>query len=530
MASATTTSSRDGGSRPNAAPDHQVAIIGAGLGGIGAAIALRRAGIEDLVVLERASDIGGTWRDNTYPGIAVDIPAQAYQFSYELKPDWSRVFASGTEVKAYIDQCADRYDIRRSIRLDSEVLTRTWDEQRQLWTLETPQGELTARFVISAVGAFVNPKPAGIPGLDEFRGEVLRSASWDHSVKLAGRRVAVVGTGASAIQIIPKIAPDAAQLDVYQRTPIWVGPKFDPPTPRAVQQLYARFPGLQNRVRAGLTRGLEAGLVGLVVKHDEYGWITHLGGWLARNVWYRQIRDPDLRRRLTPDYEIGCKRPSVSNTYLRTFNRANVELVSEAIERITPTGVRTTDGREREIDVLVLATGFHLATDPENYRRNPVRGRNGFDLATFYAENHARSYESVSIPGLPNHFMIFGPYGWTGGTWHVLVETASHHIVRVLREARRRGATAVEVKEDAAERWTRFVTERLSRSLWAVGSCANANSYYFDHHGDTPFLRPTSSKQAWHAAQTFPLDDYAFRRSSTADAASPEVTPASRQR
>jgi cation diffusion facilitator CzcD-associated flavoprotein CzcO len=499
------------------APDHEVAIIGAGLGGIGVAIALRRAGIDDFVVLERASDIGGTWRDNTYPGIAVDIPAQAYQFSFELKPDWSRAFAPGAEVKEYIDWCADRYDVRRFVRLDSEVLSRTWDEDAHLWRLRLPREELTVRFVISAVGAFVNPKPAQIEGLDRFTGSVLHSAAWDHSVPLARKRAAVIGTGASAVQIVPEIARNLARLDVYQRTPIWVGPKFDPPTPKALQRLYLRFPQVQDRIRAGTTRLVEAGLVGLVVHHDEFGWITRAGGWLARNVWYpTQVRDPGVRRRLTPHYEIGCKRPSVSNTYLRTFNRPNVELISDPIERITESGVRTVDGREREVDVLVLATGFRLATDPANYRLNPVRGRDGFDLATFYADNRARSYEGVSLPGLPNHFIVFGPYGWTGGTWHALVETASYHIIRVIKEARRRGATGVEVRQEAAERWTRFATERLGRSLWALGSCANANSYYFDHHGDTPFLRPTSSRQAWRAARTFPLEDYAFSRISAA--------------
>jgi cation diffusion facilitator CzcD-associated flavoprotein CzcO len=492
-------------------PDHQVAIIGAGLSGIGAAIALKRQGIEDFVVLERASDIGGTWRDNTYPGIAVDIPAQAYQFSYELKPDWSRVFARGAEVKAYIDHVADRYDIRRHVRLESEVVVREWDEGAHLWRLRLPAGsEITARFVISAVGAFVNPKRPEIPGVDEFQGPVLRSAAWDHSISLEGKRAAIVGTGASAVQIVPEIAPKLARLDVYQRTPIWVGPKIDFPTSKAAKWLFRRFPRAQQAVRRTVTHGVEAGLVGIVVHHDELGWITRMAGWLARNIWYRQVRDPDVRRRLTPNYEVGCKRPSVSNSYLRTFNRPNVELVSETIERVTPTGIRTVDGREREIDVLVLATGFRLATDPENYRLNPVRGRGGFDLASFYASHRARSYESISMPGLPNHFMIFGPYGWTGGTWHTLVETASHHIVRVLREAQRRGATAVEVREEAAERWTRFAVERLGRSLWSLGSCETANSYYFDHHGDTPFLRPTSSREAWRAARSFALDDYEF--------------------
>jgi cation diffusion facilitator CzcD-associated flavoprotein CzcO len=204
--------------------------------------------------------------------------------------------------------------------------------------------------------------------------------------------------------------------------------------------------------------------------------------------------------------------------------------VSDPIERVTETAIRTADGREREVDVLILATGFRLATDPENYRQNPVRGRGGFDLAEFYENNHVRSYESVSMPGLPNHFMIFGPYGWTGGTWHQLVETASHHIVRVILEAKRRGATAVEVREEATDRWTRFATERLRRSLWHTGACETANSYYFDHHGDTPFLRPTSSRQAWRAARTFPLEDYVYERlGGRADRAlpsSPEVAAA----
>ena len=499
--------------RPDAAaarPDHEVAIIGAGLGGIGMAVALRRAGIEDFVVLERAPDIGGTWRDNRYPGIAVDIPAQAYQFSWELNPDWSRVFAGGAEVKAYIDRCADRHHVRRFIRTSCEVRARIWDEAAHLWRLQIPGGELTARFVISAIGAFVNPKPTTIEGIESFGGTILRSASWDASVDLTDKRVAVVGTGASAIQIVPEVARVAARLDVYQRTPIWVGPKLDWPTPRPAKLLFRRFPRYQQALRAAVTRFVEAGLVGLVVHHDKHGWITRLGGWLGRNLWYRQVRDPDVRRRLTPDYEIGCKRPSVSNRYLWTFNRRDVELVSTPIERVTPTGVRTADGLEREVDVLVLATGFRLATDPENYRENPVRGRDGFDLATFYADHRVRSYESVSIPGLPNHFMIFGPYGWTGGTWHTLVDTAAKHIVRVIEEARRREATAVEVRDEAAERWTRFAVERLSRSLWHTGSCAGSNSYYFDHHGDTPFLRPTSARQAWRAARTFPLDDYAF--------------------
>ncbi len=496
-------------------PDFEVAIIGAGLGGIGTAIALGKEGIDDFVILERAGDIGGTWRDNTYPGIAVDIPAQAYQFSYELKPTWSRVFARGSEVKAYVDQCADNYYIRSHIRLNSEVMARTWDEANQLWRLKIGEGkdsqELTARFVVSAIGSFVEPKPVEIPGVDDFKGKILHSARWDHDYDLSGKRVGIVGTGASAVQIIPEIAPVVEHLDVYQRTPIWVGPKIDPVMPASLQRFFARFPGVQQQVRRFATRVIEVGLVDLVRHHKKYPFFAKGAALLGRHLWYRiQVRDPEVRKKLTPQYGIGCKRPSVSSNYLSTFNRPNVELITEPIEAITPNGVRSADGKERPVDALILATGFRMSSDPENYRRTPVRGRDGFDLATFYANTRLESYEGVSIPKLPNHFMIFGPYGWTGGTWHVLVETASTHIVRVIKEAHRRGAVEVEVTQEATDRWTGVMRERMSYSLFNTNNCSTANSYYFDHHGDTPFLRPTSAAEAWVACTTFPFEDYVF--------------------
>jgi cation diffusion facilitator CzcD-associated flavoprotein CzcO len=494
-------------------PDHEVVVIGAGLGGIGMGIALRRAGMEDFVILERAADIGGTWRDNTYPGIAVDIPAQAYQFSFELNPNWSRVFAPGAEVRAYIDHCAEQYGVRRHVRLDSEVTSRVWDDRHHLWRLGVGDGEVTARFVVSAIGAFVDPKPVDIDGVDDFAGKVIRSASWDHDYDLGGKRVAVIGTGASAVQIVPEIAPLVGELHVFQRTPIWVGPKLDPETPAALRRLYRRRPGVQRVVRRMATRGSEAVLIDLVLNHRRVPFIAKGMALLNRHLWYRtQVRDPQVRRQLTPDYGIGCKRPSVSSNYLKTFNAANVSLVTQPIERITATGVRTVDGIERPLDVLVLATGFRMASDPENFRRTPVRGRDGFDLATFYATERLASYEGISLPKLPNHFMIFGPYGWTGGTWHELVETASAHIVRVVQEAQRRGATAIEVRPEAVDRWTGTMRARMSTSLFNTNNCVTAHSYYFDHHGDTPFLRPTSAAAARRASTGFPLNDYLFSR------------------
>ncbi|MFC6879493.1 flavin-containing monooxygenase [Actinomadura yumaensis] len=498
-------------------PDTHIAIIGAGLSGLGMGIALRRAGLEDFLILERAGDIGGTWRDNTYPGVGVDVPAQAYQFSFELNPRWSRVFAPGSEVMAYLDRLADRYRLRPHVRLHSEVVERVWDQQAQVWRLKvrrpgSPDAqEVVARFVVSAIGPFVDPKPVNVAGAARFAGTLLHSSRWDDSCDLAGKRVAVIGTGASAVQLVPEIAAEAARLDVYQRTPIWVAPKPDVAIPEALMRVFQRVPRLQGAVRRAAARGVELLLIDVVVHHQRAPYLARAGAWLLRSLWYRsQVRDPRTRRALVPRYGLGCKRPSVSNTYLRSFNRPNVSLITDPIARVTEAGVETVQGRERRVDVIVLATGFRLASDPENFRRTPVRGRDGFDLATAYTEHRLASYEGISIPGLPNHFMMFGPYGWVGGTWHELVETSAAHIVRVITEARRRGAAEVEVRAEPTARWTERMRSRLARSLWATNGCATANSYYFDHHGDTPYLRPTSSAQARKASRSFPLDHYRY--------------------
>jgi cation diffusion facilitator CzcD-associated flavoprotein CzcO len=492
-------------------PQHEVAVIGAGLSGVGMGIALRQAGIQDFVILERAGDVGGTWRDNTYPGVGVDIPAQAYQFSFELKPDWSGVFAAGSEVQSYVQRTTDRYGVRPHIRFHAEVRERIWDAENQLWRLRLDGGEVTARYVVGAIGPFVEPKAPEIPGLESFSGKVLESARWDHGYDLAGKRVAIVGTGASAVQIIPKVALQVERLDVYQRTPIWVAPKFNPRTPEVAKSLYRRMPAVQNLVRRFATGATEVIVVFMVVNHQRLPFIARGLQRSLRNGWYRsQVPDPELRSKLTPSYGFGCKRPAVSNTYLRTFTRENVDLVTAPIERVTESGVVDAGGRTREVDALILATGFRLASDPEVYRHTPIRGRDGFDLASSYQRDRLSSYEGVSLPRLPNHFMMFGPYGWTGGTWHQLVETTSAHVVRVIREARRRGAAEVEVTQEATDRWTEFVRGRLEHSLWKTNNCGPAHSYYFDHHGDTPFLRPTSAAQAKHASRTFPLEDYRF--------------------
>ena len=495
--------------------DHETVIIGAGLGGIGAGIALKRAGLDDFVVLERADDVGGTWRENTYPDIGVDVPSFAYQFSFEKNPYWSRVFPKGAEVKRYIDHCADKYGVRPHIRLNSEVTRREWDGDTHTWLtfVGKRRKPIRSRWVIAALGAFVNPRPPGIPGLEDFERKLVRSQAWDHEYEFAGKRIGVIGTGASAVQLIPPLGEVAQRLYVFQRRPIWVFAKADPEIPGIVQQVFRHVPGVQEAVRLGASALVELGLVGISLYGRRIAPLSQ-GPALACRAYLRtQVADPELRAKLTPEYGFGCKRPAMSNTYYRTFTRENCELVTDPIERVTATGIRTADGIERELDALVLATGFRLSHEPENYRASPVHGPDGFDLADFVEREPLQAYEGVSLPQLPNSFSIFGPYSWTGSSWHVMVETQSHHAVRVMQEARRRGATMVAVSQDANDRFHRFVSERAKGTLHYSNNCSSSNSYYLDHHGDFSLLRPTTALEAWWASRNFPLDDYEYAAS-----------------
>lgn len=339
----------------------------------------------------------------------------AYQFSFDPNPGWSRVFAPGAEVRAYLRGMVDRYGLQPHIELRTSVSSRTWDEQEHVWRVVlNGTREITTRYVVSAIGVFPEPKPAQIDGIGEFRGKIMHSTTWDENYDIAGKRVAVVGTGASALQIVPAIASQVAHLDVYQRTPIWVLKKFDPDIPPWMKDLFTRVPlatRLGNRIVTALS---ELFTIKLPVHHAKAPWFAHRIERAARDHLERSVCDPVLRRQLTPDYGFACKRPSFSNTYLAAFERDNVDLVTDTIEQITPEGIRTVDGKDRPVDAIVLATGFHMAFSPEVYRRSPVVGRNGFNLADYFERERYQAYESITMPGLPNHFMIYGPYGGRG--------------------------------------------------------------------------------------------------------------------
>ena len=487
-------------------PDVETLIVGAGFSGLGVAISLDRAGLGDYRIIEAGDGVGGTWYWNTYPGIAVDIPSFSYQFSFEQSAQWSRTYAPGRELRAYAEHCADKYGLRSKIALSTRVLAAAFDDDAALWRVELDSGEtVTARFLINASGALTIPKPPDINGVESFAGVTMHTARWDHSQDLAGKRVAIIGTGASAVQVIPEIAPMVENLTVFQRTPIWCFPKFDVPLSRAARWAM-RIPGGKSVHRwisqayVELTFPIAAHYFTLnpFAKRMDEGGKAYLR---------KQVHDPVVRDKLTPRYAVGCKRPGFHNSYLSTFNRDNVELVTEPIDHITATAVVTADGRSHETDVLILATGFKVMDiDSGTY---PVTGAGGRSLVEYWDTNRLQAYEGVSVPGFPNMFTVFGPYGYVGSSYFALIETQSHHIVRCLTQARRRGANRVEVTPEANDRFFAEMLSKRHRQIFWQDSCKLANSYYFDKHGDVP-LRPDTTAQAYWRSRRFPLSDYRF--------------------
>jgi cation diffusion facilitator CzcD-associated flavoprotein CzcO len=492
-------------------PDHEVAIVGGGTAGLGIGDALRRAGFTDFVIFERKGDIGGTWRDNTYPGVAVDIPGFAYQFSHYCNPHWSRVYPPGAEIKAYLDRFCDEMGLRPHLRLNTDVRSRTWDEDQHLWRLELHDGStVTARWCVGAIGVYCEPAPVQFAGFEDFQGKVLRSQEWDHDYDFAGKRVACIGTGASGLQIIPQIARQVSHLDVYQRTPIWVAVKKDPAIPPRLQRLMERSPLARKAMYKLFAIPVEFFVIRLMTRYMDTPWALTATRELVRRHHQRAIPDPEMFEKLTPTYEFACKRPSFSNEYLPTLQADHVEVVTTPIERFVAEGIRTVDGEVRPIDAVVLATGFIDAYDPRLYRERPVRGRDGFDLAEHWESERLSAYQGLCHPKLPNYFHVFGPYAGIAGTFHPLVEAAGDVIVRLIREANRRGATATEVTQAAHRAWHREMLRGMQGALWYHAPCESSRTYFYATHGDVLLLRPTSSKVAFRSARTFPFDDFTF--------------------
>lgn len=504
--------------------EHEILIIGAGFSGIGVAVRLEEAGLRDYAIVEQGDDFGGTWYWNRYPGLAVDIPSFSYQYSFAQSPDWSRTYAPGDELLAYAKRCAGEHRLADRTRFGTKVTGAQFDEARHRWLVETDGGEgFSVRHIIDATGVLTVPKKPDIPGVESFAGQTIHTARWDPDADLAGKRVGVIGTGASAVQLIPEVAPDVEHLTVFQRTPIWCLPKFDKPLPASVRWALRRIPGAQRAARL-----LSQTLVELTFPLSAHFFkpfrLAQLFEGRARDYIREQVEDPVLQEKLTPRYGLGCKRPSFHNAYLSTFNRENVDLETDPIAEITERGIRTADGTEHELDVLVLATGFKVF-DPGNFPKYPISGREGRDLEEFWRVNRFQAYEGVSIPGFPNYFMVMGPYGYNGSSYFNLVETQGRHIVRCLSHAERSGATSVEVTAAANDRYFAEMMRRRKRQIFWQESCGLANSYYFDDHGDVP-LRPVSTIETMWRARRFPLADYRFGHAASGAVAPDEMSAA----
>lgn len=488
---------------------HDAVIVGAGFGGMGAAIQLNRSGFDDLVILDREDDLGGTWHVNRYPGLAVDIPSSTYSYSFAPNPYWTRLFAPGAELKKYAEHVADTYALRRYMSFGHVVVRSAWDEQEQCWAVTTEAGEVfRGRFLLTATGFLSQPKMPDIAGIESFRGKIIHTTEWDQTYDLTGKRAAVIGTGATAVQLIPTIADQLAELTVYQRTPIWVAPKPDVPVPRPVRSMFAAAPLTQRLVRFIGTSILELMMVTGVLHYGSLRGANAIGAKVCEGHLKRQVKDPDLRRRLTPDYSFGCKRPTFSNEYYPTFVKDHVHLQTESIDRIDESGIITADGNRSEIDVLVLATGFNLWDT--NFPALEIIGRDGKDLGSFWRDNRFQAYEGIAVPGFPNLISLNSPYSYSGLSYFTTIESQMKHMDRLLSEARRRGATTVEVKESANEEFLDRMTENLGDSVFVRGSCATSNSYYFNQHGEATLLRPTTTLSAFREAGSFPLDHYTY--------------------
>ncbi|MFF2846727.1 flavin-containing monooxygenase [Streptomyces sp. NPDC058001] len=477
----------------------RVVVVGSGFGGLGAAVRLRREGVTDFVVLERSGAVGGTWRDNSYPGCACDVPSHLYSFSFAPNPDWPRTFSGQEHIRAYLEHVTDVFRLRPHIRFDSEVTMMRWDTENLWWEVETATGTLTADFVVSATGPLSDPKIPAIPGIDTFPGQVFHSARWDHDAELRGKRVAMVGTGASAIQIVPAIQPDVAKLTLFQRTPPWVMPRVDRPISGAERWLHRQLP-FTTKARRGLLWGIrELQVQAFTKRPDELGLVEKLA---KRNI-ARAIKDPELRAKLTPDYRIGCKRILLSNAYYPALARPNVDVVASGLAEVRGSTVVAADGTESEVDVIIFGTGFHVTDMPIADR---VVGAEGRTLAETWKDGMA-ALRGASAVGFPNWMTVIGPNTGLGNSSMILmIESQLNYLADYVRQLDVLGGkVALTARPDAVRAWNDKVQERMKRTVWNTGGCS---SWYLDSEGRNTTVWPGTTSEFRGATRRVDLAEY----------------------
>lgn len=492
----------------SAAGDFPIAVIGAGFAGIGAAIRLKAAGIRSFTIFERADEIGGTWRDNTYPGCACDVPSHVYSFSFEQNPDWTHAYAPGEEIQRYLLGCVERHGLRAHLRLRTAITAARFEPEAGRWLLETSAGDtVAARVVIAGLGGLVDPAYPDIPGLEAFAGAMFHTARWNHACDLRGRRVAVIGTGASAVQVVPAIAPVVDRLTVFQRTAPWVMPRRDRLVSERTRRLFAQVPAVQTLYRWLLFAVSEA--MGPIVFLDSP--LSKLGEWASLRHLERSVSDPELRRKLTPSFRFGCKRVLVSDDYWPTFERPNVALVTDPIRAVERTGVVTDDGRLHPADVIVLATGFKLGLASAPF---PITGLEGLTLDRAWG-NGAVAYKGVTVSGFPNWFTLMGPNTGPGHT-SVLVYTERQieYALQAIRLIRRENLAWVDVRREVMDAYNAGLQRRMRYMSWTTG----CTSWYLGPDGVNRALYPGFASEYCVRLWRFRPEEYRLQRRSPGQA------------
>ena len=495
----------------------EVAIVGAGFSGLGAAIKMSQNGFTDYVILDRGADFGGTWRDNTYPGAACDVASNLYSYSFAPNPEWSRSYSHQPEIHRYINDVADRFGVRDKARFGVEVTRAAWSESQQRWLIDTvPAGTdpsaaavttYRAQHLIGAVGPLCEPNLPDIDGIESFGGTVMHSARWDDDVELSGKRVAVIGTGASAIQIVPEVAKRVAHLDVYQRTAPWIVPRTERPYTPVEHWLFKNAPIVQSASRAGVYAFNEFIAFGLTHSRKALKPVEIV----ARANIARGIRDRKLRDKVTPRFQVGCKRILRSNAWYPALDRPNVDLVTDPIARVTPSGIVTADGTEREIDVLIVATGFHVTDSPVF---DCIVGAEGHSLAQAWDKNGMQGYKGSFVHGFPNMMLMVGPATGLGHTSMVyMIESQLNYLVDYLKTVRAQGITRVDVDEKSQRGYNSGIQHALRHSVWVNGGCA---SWYADDNGNITTLWPGFTFNFRKQTRRFDLAAYDVARDSSA--------------
>jgi cation diffusion facilitator CzcD-associated flavoprotein CzcO len=487
---------------PRPLPAHvRIAIVGSGFSGIGVAIALSNEGYgNDLLILERRSDVGGTWYDNSYPGCRCDVPANLYSFSFAPNPDWSETFSAQPEIERYLQATARRYGVTDKVAFDTALEAASWDAGAAVWRIETTRGSLTADFLVNGGGGLSEPFIADLPGASSFAGAAFHSAQWDHTHDLTGRKVAIIGTGASTIQFLPIVQKSAGHVTLFQRTPPWVFPHRNRPTTALERTAFKRLPWTQQISRARNYWFGEAILGSLLIRNSAK--LQRLEE-LAKKFLGRQVADPELRAKLTPTYIPGCKRLLQSNDYYPALQRPNVTVVTEKIIELRPEGVVTADGVLHEVDTVIYGTGFRITSNP---MAEKVHGVDGRSLKEHWAGTGMQAYCGATIPGFPNYFMMAGPNTGIGHTsLVVMIEAQIAHVVGALRVLRARGADVIDVRPDVLARWSAEIQGKAAPTVWNSGGCS---SWYLDEAGRNTTLWPDYTFRFVRRTRKFNPDDY----------------------